>query len=156
MPGDRRLRRELAASLFMAQDYRAALAEAESMLKGDSKSSELNFIAGDSLLRLEEPEKAVAYLKTALGSDPSLLAADASLGLALSRLGNHAAAVPHLEKALVLDEDGSLYYQLGRAYQAMGQREKATAAMAKYQEILKQAEEQKEAVAREAQIGPPR
>jgi hypothetical protein len=38
----------------------------------------------------------------------------------------------------------------------MGQREKATAAMAKYQEILKQAEEQKEAVAREAQIGPPR
>jgi len=114
------------------------------------------FIAGDSLLRLEEPEKAMAYLKTALGSDPSLLAADASLGLALSRLGNHAAAVPHLEKALELDEDGSLYYQLGRAYQAMGQREKATAAMAKYQEILKQAEEQKEAVAREAQIGPPR
>jgi tetratricopeptide (TPR) repeat protein len=156
MPGNPRLRRELAASLFMAQDYRAALAEAESMLQSETKSPELNFIAGDSLLRLEEPEKAVAYLKTALGSDPSLLAADASLGLALSRLGNHAAAVPHLEKALELDEDGSLYYQLGRAYQAMGSREKATAAMAKYQEILKKAAEQKEAVAREAQIGPPR
>ncbi len=156
MPGDRRLRRELAASLFMAQDYRAALAEAESMLKGDSKSSEMNFIAGDSLLRLEEPERAVAYLKGALSSDPGLLAADASLGLALSRLGNHAEAVAHLEKALELDDDGSLYYQLGRAYQAMGQREKATGAMAKYQEILKKAEEQKEEVAREAQIGPPR
>ena len=156
MPGNPRLRRELAASLFMAQDYRAALAEAESMLKGDAKSPELNFIAGDSLLRLEEPEKAVAYLKAALSSDPRLLAADASLGLALSRLGNHAEAVPHLEKALELDEDGSLYYQLGRAYQAMGQREKATSAMAKYQEILKKAEEQKEEVAREAQIGPPR
>ena len=38
----------------------------------------------------------------------------------------------------------------------MGQREKAASAMAKYQEILKKAEEQKEEVAREAQIGPPR
>jgi tetratricopeptide (TPR) repeat protein len=156
LPGNPRLRRELAASLFMARDYPAALAEAESMLKGDGKSPELNFIAGDSLLRLEEPEKAVAYLKAALSSDPGLLAADASLGLALSRLGNHAEAVPHLEKALELDEDGSLYYQLGRAYQAMGQREKAASAMSKYQEILKKTEEQKEEVAREAQIGPPR
>ena len=85
-----------------------------------------------------------------------MLAADASLGLALSRLGNHAEAVPHLEKALQLDEDGSLYYQLGRAYRPSGQREKAAGAMAKYQEILKKAEEQKEEVAREAQIGPPR
>jgi tetratricopeptide (TPR) repeat protein len=156
MPGNPRLRRELAESLFMAQDYKAALAETESMLKSDAKSPELNFIAGDSLLRLEEPEKAVPYLKAALATDPRLLAADASLGLALSRLGEHAAAVPHLEKALGLDEDGSLYYQLGRAYQALGQREKAAGAMAKYQEILKKAEQQKEEVAREAQIGPPR
>ena len=156
MPGTPRLRRELAASLLMAKDYRAALSEAESMLKDDGKSPELNFIAGDSLLRLEEPEKALAYLKAALGADPGLLAAHASLGLALSRLGNHAEAVPHLTKALELDNDGSLYYQLGRAYQAMGQSEKAAGAMAKYQEILKKTEEQKEAVAREAQIGPPR
>ncbi len=155
MPGNPRLRRELAESLFLAQDYRAALAEAESLLQGAEKSPELNFIAGDSLLRLEQPEKAVAYLKAALGSDPGLLAAHASLGLALSRLGNHAEAVPHLEKALELDDDGSLYYQLGRAYQAMGEREKAAGAMAKYQQILKKIEEQKEEVAREAQIGPP-
>ena len=156
MPGNPRLRQELAVSLFMAQDYRAALAEAESLLKGGSKSPELNFVAGDSLLRLEEPQKAAAYLKTALSSDPKLLAADASLGLALSRLGNHAEAVPHLEKALQLDDDGSLYYQLGRAYLALGQREKATAAMSKYQEIVNKTEQQKEEVAREAQIGPPR
>ena len=155
MPGNPRLRRELAESLFMAQNYQAALAEAESILQANPKSPELNFIAGDSLLRLEQPEKALPYLKAALTADPKLLAADASLGLALSRLGNHAEAVPHLEKALELDDDGSLYYQLARAYQALGNREKATGAMAKYQEILKNTEEQKEAVAREAQIGPP-
>jgi tetratricopeptide (TPR) repeat protein len=155
MPGNPRLRRELTESLFMAQNYRAALAEAESILQADPKSPELNFIAGDSLLRLEQPDKALPYLKAALTADPKLLAADASLGLALSRLGNHAEAVPHLEKALELDDDGSLYYQLARAYQALGDREKAAGAMAKYQQILKKTEEQKEAVAREAQIGPP-
>jgi predicted Zn-dependent protease len=155
MPGSPRLRRELAESLFLAQNYQAALAETDSLLQSDPKSPELNFIAGDSLLRLEQPEKALPYLKAALTSDPKLLAADASLGLALSRLGNHTEAVPHLEKALALDDDGSLYYQLARAYQALGDREKASAAMAKYQQILKKTEEQKEAVAREAQIGPP-
>jgi tetratricopeptide (TPR) repeat protein len=156
MPGNPRLRRELAESLFLAQNYQAALAETDSILQSDPKSPELNFIAGDSLLRLEQPEKALPYLEAALTSDPKLLAADASLGLALSRLGNHAEAVPHLEKALALDDDGSLYYQLTRAYQALGDREKAAAAMAKYEQILKKTEEQKEAVAREAQIGPPR
>ena len=155
-PSDPRIRREVVTSLFLAQDYRAALAEAESLLKEEPKAPQLNFIAGDSLLRLEDPEKAVPYLKTALAADPKLLAADASLGLALARLGNHAEAVPHLEKAIELDEDGSLYYQLGRAYQAAGDREKSARAMTKYQEILKKVEEQKEAVAREAQIGPPR
>jgi tetratricopeptide (TPR) repeat protein len=155
MPNNPRIRQELTASLFMAQDYKAALAEAESILKHNPASPEMNFIAGDSLLRTEEPQKALMYLKTALSSDPKMLSADASLGLALARLGNHAEAVPHLEKALELDEDGSLYYQLARAYQAMGNREKATAAMAKYQEILKKSQEQKEEVAREAQIGPP-
>ncbi len=155
MPGNPRIRQELAASLFMAQDYQAALAECEPMLKASDATPELNFIAGDSLLRLEQPENAVPYLKAALRADPTLLAADASLGLALSRLGSHAEAIPHLEKALELDDDGSLYYQLGRAYQATGARDKAAAAMARYQEILKKNQEQKEEAAREAQIGPP-
>ncbi len=122
VPGNPRLRRELAASLFMAQDYQAALAEAQSLLKSDPRSPELNFIAGDSLLRLEQPDQALALSQgRARLRSRSLLAADASLGLALSRLGNHAEAVPHLEKALELDDDGSLYYQLARAYQALGQ-----------------------------------
>src|SRR5689334_21545606 len=79
MPGNPRLRQELASSLFMAQDYKTALPEAEALLRSNPKSPELNFIAGDSLLRLEEPEKAMPFLKTALASDPKLLPAHASL-----------------------------------------------------------------------------
>jgi predicted Zn-dependent protease len=132
-PGDPRLKQELAVSLFLAKDYKSALEAA----KGLPPSPELNFLMGDSLLRLEEPEKAVPYLEAALAADPKLREADASLGLALSRLGKYTDAIRHLEKSLDLDEDGSLHYQLARAYQAAGQREKAAAALAQYQEILK-------------------
>lgn len=155
-PGNPRLERELAASLFMAADYQGALDQATKLLKNDPRSPELNFITGDSLLHLENADKAVPYLEAALAADPKLLAADASLGLALSRLGKSAEAVPHLEKSLELDDDGSLHYQLARAYQAAGDREKARAAMEQYQQIVKRNEEQKAEVAREAEIAPPR
>src|SRR5205085_6214109 len=124
-----RIEREIAVSLFLGSDYRAALEQAAKLLKQDPRSAEMNFVAGDSLLRLEEPEKAVPYLKAALAADPKLLAADASLGLALSRLGKNAEAVPRLERALELDEDGALHFQLAGAYRASGNAEKARATM---------------------------
>jgi tetratricopeptide (TPR) repeat protein len=154
-PGSPGLEHEVAVSLFMTADYQSALDAAIPLLKVDPRSDELNFIAGDSLVRLEKPEQAVPYLQAALAADPKLLAADASLGLALSRLGKHAEAIPHLQKALELDEDGSLHYQLAGAYRAAGQAEKARATMAQYQGIVKRNQEQKEEGAREAQIGPP-
>jgi tetratricopeptide (TPR) repeat protein len=154
-PGNPRFAQELAVSLFMAQDFRPAFEQAVALLKSNPSSPELNFIAGDSSLRLEQPEKAVPYLEAALKSDPKLLAAHASLGLALMRTGKSAEAVPHLEKALELDEEGDLHYQLARAYQAAGQSDKARAAMEQYQNILKTSQRQKEEAAREAQIGPP-
>jgi tetratricopeptide (TPR) repeat protein len=155
-PGNAAIERELAISLFMAGDYRAALEAAGKLVKSQSGSAELSFLAGDSLLRLEQPEQAVPFLRAALAADPKMLAADASLGLALSRLGKNAEAIAHLRKALELDEDGSLHFQLANAYRAAGEGEKARAAMAQYQEIVKRTQEQKEEIAREAQIGPPK
>ena len=155
-PGNAALEQELAVSLFMAGDYAAALEAARKLLKAQPRSAELNFLAGDSLLRLEQPDQAVALLTAALAADPKMLAADASLGLALSRLGRNAEAIPHLRKALELDDDGSLHFQLANAWRAAGDPEKARAAMAQYQEIVKRNQEQKDEVAREAQIGPPK
>jgi tetratricopeptide (TPR) repeat protein len=154
-PRDPRLLQELTESLFMAKDYRASLEQASALLKHAPRSPELNFVAGDSLLRLEEPQNAVPYLRAALAARPSLREADASLGLALLRLGKTAEAISHLEKSRDLDDDGSLHYQLARAYQAAGEPEKSRAAMAKYQEIVKRSEETKAQLERETQIGPP-
>jgi len=143
-------------SLFLAKDFKAALEAAAGPLKASPQSPELNFVVGDSWLRLEDPEKAVPFLEAALAADPKLREADASLGLALARLGKYAEAVRHLEKSLELDDDGSLHYQLARAYQAAGSGEKARTAMAQYQEFLKKKQEIKDDTGHEGQIGPPR
>ena len=155
-PGNPALQYELASSLFLAGDFKAAIDEADKALKRDPRSPEMNFTAGDSWLRLEEADKAISYLRRALAADPKLLAADASLGLALSRVARFPEAIPHLEKAVSLDDDGSLHYQLSRAYQATGDSVKAKAALATYQELLQKEQQRKEEAARESQIVAPK
>ena len=154
-PRDVHLHYELSVSLFMGKDYKATLAEAEPLLRALPKSAELNFIIGDTYLRLEDPEKGIPYLRSALKLEPTMLAANASLGLSLFRMGNAAEAVPQLERALELDDDGTLHFQLSRAYQATGAAEKARVTLAKYEEIRKRNQRAMDDVAREAQIAAP-
>lgn len=155
-PGNLALERELAISLFEAGDYQAALNAAAELLKEHAGGAELEFLEGDSLLRLEQPEEAVPHLRAALGADPALAAADASLGLALARLGKNGEAIPYLVKSLELDQDGSLHFQLAGAYRAAGDAEKARAAMAQYQQIVEREKQTREEIARETEIAPPK
>ena len=155
-PDNLALERELAISLFEAADYKAALDAAAGLLKQHAGSAEIEFLMGDSLLRLEQPDEAVPHLRAALAADPALVAADASLGLALARLGKNAEAIPHLVKSLELDQDGSLHFQLAGAYRASGDAEKARAAMAQYQELVQREKQTREEIARETEIAPPK
>jgi len=70
------------------------------------------------------------------------LRARASLGLAYARTSQAERAIPHLKAALELDADGSLHYQLARAYQATGQAELAKPILQKYQELQQRAQPQ--------------
>jgi Flp pilus assembly protein TadD len=49
--------------------------------------------------------------------------------------GEAEAAVPHLQRALPLDQDGSLHYQLAQALQRTGQTAEAQAMLQKYQDL---------------------
>lgn len=138
-PGDIDASHELAASLFLSQDYKNALPELQQFLAAEPESANLNFFVGDSLLQTEQVEQAVPYLEKALKLDPKLLPAHASIGLCYGRLGEPARAIPHLKAALEIDHDGSLHYQLARAYQATGQPVLAKAMMEKYQQLRKSA-----------------
>jgi tetratricopeptide (TPR) repeat protein len=151
-PGNPNFEREIAVSLYMGADYRSA---APLFLKFGPMTPDLNYMEGDSLLHLEEADKAIPYLEAALRGDPKMLGARASLGLAYARVGQPAKAIPHLAAAASIDEDGSLSYQLARASQAAGQPENARQAMERYREILKKAQAQKDELSKEAQITAP-
>ena len=83
------------------------------------------------------------------------LPAEAALGLALVALNKNAEAIPHLKKALPLDDDGSLHYSLARAYRAAGETELAGGAMQQYQRIQKQNQDINNELAKEAEITAP-
>jgi tetratricopeptide (TPR) repeat protein len=124
-------------------------------MKGDAKSPDLNFMMGECLLRIEQPDKAVPYLETALQANPDMLPAHAALGLSLAKLNRDREAIPHLEKAIELDDDGALHYQLAHAYQDVGNAARAETLMAQYQDIQKRNQEEKEEITKDVQITGP-
>jgi predicted Zn-dependent protease len=148
-------RKELAVSLLLTQDYESAKPLVESLLKENPRSAQLNYLAGDILLNQQRPGEAVPLLRKAVEYDPGLSPAHASLGRAYITVGEAAKAIPHLKSALVLDQDGSLHYQLARAYRSTGAVELAGQMLQKYQEIQKSVEEEKHRLEQEARITPP-
>jgi len=154
-PGDPQLERELATSLFLARDFQSAVPMLQQQLKANPGAPDLNFMMGESFLRTEQPDKAVPYLEAAVKGDSRMVTAHASLGMALATLNRSSEAIPELEMALPVDDDGSLHYQLARAYQQAGKPEKARELMAKYQEIRKQNEDTKDDLAKDTQITGP-
>ena len=154
-PGNPVARRELAISLFLSRDYEAAKPLVNSLLEKEPQSAQLNFLAGGILLNQQQANKAISFLKKALEYDSDLLSAHASLGRAYLNLGEAAKAIPHLKSALITDEDGSLHYQLARAYQSTGEGELAKRTRQKYQQIQKSVQLEKARLEKEVQITPP-
>lgn len=131
-PRDRRMQRELATSLYLSRDYEAAQPLLRELLQQEPTSAQLNFLYGDTLLQQQNVEAAVPPLESAVRLDARLTDARVSLGRAYLQLGRAADAIPHLKAALAGDQDGSIHYQLARAYQATGQAQLAREMMGKY------------------------
>jgi tetratricopeptide (TPR) repeat protein len=141
-PNDPRLRRELAKSYYYARDWDSARKLFEDLIKeaGRESDPELEYFYGDVLLQSQQAEAALPHLKAAVDGAPDMPPAHAIYGRALVQLGRFAEAIPHLETVLDDDEDGSLHYQLARAYQATGQAEKAKPLLEKYQQMQRAAQ----------------
>jgi len=154
-PGNPSLQEGLAVALYQAGDLQGARAMFEDLLKRQPESAELNYMLGDTLLNSQKPQEAVPYLKKAVTLVPGLLAAHGSLARTYLALGEAEKAVPHLKAALPTDEDGSLHYQLGRAYQARGELALAREMLKKYQEIHNAQEVENKMVEKEVAITPP-
>ncbi len=154
-PDDEGLKRNLAEALFDAKDYQSAIPLFQAQLAEEPQAPDMNYYLGASLFRTEQPEKALPYLELSTQGRSDNLPAEGTLGLTLAALGKNAEAIPHLKKALQLDDDGSLHYSLARAYRAAGQADMANEAMQQYQKIQKQNQAINDTLAKEAEITAP-
>ena len=155
-PDDQRLETELASSLFLAHNYDELIPLLEKLLTREDNAPDLNFMLGASLWRTQQAEKALPYLTKASRTDPTMLPAQAAFGMVLALLNRNDEAIPHLEKALGLDDDGSLHYSLARAYQAAGKSDQAQKAMQQYAQIRAKNQQVNEELAKESEITAPR
>ena len=154
-PDDIRVRRELATVLVIVGDAETAQPILEELLKREPESAEAALALGQTWLKIQQPVKAVPLLESVVRREPKLLPAQAALGRAYVEVGDMAKAIAPLEAARETDEDGSLHYQLARAYRATGHAEQATQALARFQEIRKAAEARTQSLQEEFRITPP-
>lgn len=154
-PADTYVKEQLAISVFETADLVRARQLFQELLDSHPESSELNYYLGDIFLKSEKPAEALPFLLKAVNHDPGLLPAHASLARTYLALGQADKAIPHLKAALSVDEDGSLHYELGRAYQAHGQLALARQTLKQYQEIHGKQEAEKQSLNQEMQITAP-
>jgi predicted Zn-dependent protease len=152
---DPRILREQVTLAFIGHEYTAARPLLEDLLKQEPDAAGLNLLLGESWLDSKEPAKAVPFLERAVRADPKLLRARGVLGRAYVEAGQAAPAIPHLEAALPTDEDGSLHFQLARAYRDTGQAEGATRTLQTFQEIRRANEARRQTDKEEFAITPP-
>lgn len=134
-PNDPRLKKELAKSLYFARDWESARTIFADLSKAQPGDPELQFFYGDTLLQEQQAEAALPHLEAAVARDASMAAWHAALGRAYVQLNRFTDAIPHLEAVVSQDEDGSLHYQLARAYQSTNQPDRAKPLLDKYQEL---------------------
>ena len=155
VPGNPAFKRGLAMALAQSGDLPEAEKLFRELLQQYPASASLNYLLGDVLRNAQKPQEAITYLEKAVGADPKLLTAQSALGIAYLQVGRAADAIPHLRAALPIDEDGTLHYQLGRAYQAHGDRDLAREMLRVYQEMQTKDQESKREVEKNVAITPP-
>jgi len=154
-PGDTSIEKQLAVALYKSGDSAGAQAIFERLLKEQPDAPDLSFYLGDTLLSAQHPQAALPYLEKAVLRDPDLLPAQRAIGLAYLQTGQTAKAIPHLKAALPADDDGSLRYQLSRAYQMAGEKELAAAMLREYQAKQQAQQGENAAVEKEVALTPP-
>lgn len=147
--------KELSISLSCSKDYEGAREILENLVRRLPDSAEVNYWLGFTLLRLLRAVEAVPYLERAVEADPSVLAAHRELAGAYLEIGKAEKAIPHLMAALPIDKDGSLYYQLARAYRSTGEQAPANEMLKKFREIQESSAAEEQVLVQEADIGPP-
>jgi predicted Zn-dependent protease len=142
-PRDKSIQIGLAQALYDSRDYEQVLSTLADTLKEDPNSGPANFLYGASLLNLGQSESAIPYLQKASHHHDQFRATNAALGQAWLNLAKSEQAIPFLKLAITDDPEGTVHFQLFRAYQLIGNRELASKAYSDYEQHRRSLDEQK-------------
>ena len=154
-PADLQIKKNLALSLKLAEDYGAALPLFQELLHQQPDSAEFNYFVGDTLLDLQRSKEALPLLKRAVLRDPKSSPAHKALARCELATGEPANAIPHLKLVLASDEDGTLHYQLAQAYRANGQIELSKKMLSDYESMRRSIAARDDAAKQETVITAP-
>jgi predicted Zn-dependent protease len=134
-PDKPKIRIGLAGAQVRVRNYHSAMETLKPLINQESsqESAQAQFLYGASLLNLQQPAEAIPYLRAAMAGDASLESARAALGQALLQTGKAEEAIPWLAGAVSADRDGSVRFQLFRAYQLTHRDAEARRALDEYQ-----------------------
>ena len=145
-PGDLRLEEQLARSLWLNRNFD----EAAPLLRKFGMDFELGY----ALLESGKPEEAIPLLERGTRNPKLKAEASAALGRAYLEAGRPASAIAPLRAGLASDRDGSIHFQLSRAYQRTGQPELAKQMLERSTQLRAQDEALRERI-RNQQVTPP-
>jgi tetratricopeptide (TPR) repeat protein len=144
-PGDPELLFSLGNAHFKSLEFEKAADAYTKVLAANPWHSAASHMNGRSLLLLNRPEDALAFLRKAIELDPGFKEAHAALGRALATLGSIEEAIKHLDAGAASDTDGNVHFQLFQLYRKVGNNEKAEEARKRSLALRKAAEESDEA-----------
>lgn len=155
VPNDAEVTEQLAMALIETKNFKEALPLVELLRRQQPNAPGISYLLGHLLLSRQKPLQAIPALAEAVRHDPKLLRAQSSLAQAYLDTGQSVKAIPHLKAALPLDSDGSLHYQLARAYAAAGQRSLASSMLEEYQRIHTAYEQQAQELKQQVRVTAP-
>ena len=154
-PGNEYYRKQMAVALSKSGQYEEARPILEQLHRQAGGSVELNYWLGFTLLGLTRAGDAIPLLKEAVQRDPTGLSLHRDLARAYLETGQAEKAIPHLKTAVAGDKDGSIYYQLSRAYRSVGQKELERETLKKFAAIQASDSVEKQNIEEQARITPP-
>jgi tetratricopeptide (TPR) repeat protein len=116
-----------------------ALHVAQAAIKDNPGDPELNAVMGEVLCQREEFLEAETYLKKSLNTKPEYIPhLHALLSKVYANTNRTQEAIAELKLALPEDKNGSLYYQIGRLYLKVGDRDSAQGAFVESKRLERQ------------------
>lgn len=131
----------LANAYFGNLNIEKTIETVQTAMRNDPNGPELNLIMGEALVHRKNYAEAKPYLEKSLAAKPQMLPhVHALLGQAelFRESGDMQYAIAHLKLGLPSDEDGSVHYQLARAYQQVGDRKNAAIAIEQMKSVQRQ------------------